>query len=109
MWHNLHSENKHLTGRVSKSQIDKLERISKEEKIDRSSVLRKVLDIGLDEYDRRKAVEEYRRDKLSVGKAAELAGISIAEFYKILENEDIPIRIDVKGIKLSLESDFGKK
>jgi predicted HTH domain antitoxin len=105
----LHSENRHLTGRVSKSHIEKLERISKEEKIDRSSVLRKVLDIGLDEYDRRKAVEEYRRGKLSVGKAAELAGISIAEFYKILENEDIPIRIDIKGIKLSLESDFGKK
>ena len=105
----MHSENRHLTGRVSKSQIDKLERISKEEKIDRSSVLRKVLDIGLDEYNKRKAVEEYRRGKLSVGKASELAGISIAEFYKILENEDIPIRIDIKGIRLSLESDFGKR
>jgi len=104
----MHSENKHLTGRVNKHQIDQLERISREEKIDRSAVLRKVLDIGLGEYNKRKAVEEYRKGKVSVGKAAELAGISIAEFYKILEDEDVPIRIDIKGTEESLESDFGK-
>ena len=51
-----------------------------------------------------RAIEGYRRGKISVGKAAELAAISIAEFYKILENEDIPIRIDVEGIKRALES-----
>jgi len=103
------SRNRHLTGRVSKSQLDQLERISKEEGTDRSSVLRKVLDIGLDEYNKRKAVEEYRKGKVSVGRAAEIAGISIAEFYRILENEDIPIKVDIAGIRLSLESDFGKK
>jgi len=102
------SENRHLTGRVSKSQIDQLERISKEEKTDRSSVLRKVLDLGLDEYNRRRAAEEYRKGKISVGKGAEIAGISIAEFYRILEDENIPIRIDIAGIKQSLRNDFGK-
>jgi len=103
------SRNRHLTSRVSKSQLDQLERISKEEGTDRSSVLRKVLDIGLDEYNKRKAVEEYRKGKVSVGRAAEIAGISIAEFYRISENEDIPIKVDIAGIRLSLESDFGKK
>lgn len=102
------SENKHLSGRVNRRQIEQLERISREEKTDRSSALRKVLDLGLDEYNRRKGLENYRKGKVSIGKAAELAGVSIAEFYKMLEDEDIPIRIDIKGIKQSLESDFGK-
>ena len=57
----MQSENRHLTGRVSKSQIDRLDRISMEEKIDRSSVLRKVLDIGLDEYTKQKAIEGYQK------------------------------------------------
>lgn len=102
------SENVHLTGRVSRRQIKQLERISKEEKTDRSSALRKVLDLGLDEYNRQNALESYRRGKASIGKASELAGVSIAEFYKILEEENIPLRIDINGIKESLEKDFGK-
>ena len=82
------------------------ERISNEEKIDRSSALRKVLDIGLAEYNKRKAVEKYRNGKVSIGRAAELAGVSIAEFYKILEEENVPIRIDLAGIKQAIEEDF---
>lgn len=100
--------NKHLSGRVNKHQIEELERISKEEGTDRSSVLRKVLDLGLGEYNKQKAVELYRKGKVSVGRAAEIAQVSIAEFYKILEDEDVPLRVDVKGIKEFLEKDFGK-
>ena len=105
----MRSENLHLTGRVSKSQMDELEKISKEEKIDRSSALRKVLDIGLNEYNKRKAVEDYRMGRVSIGKASELAGISIAEFYKILENENVPLKIDVTGIKLASKQDFPRE
>jgi predicted HTH domain antitoxin len=64
------SENGYLTGRVRKSKADL-----------------------------RKAVEEYKMGRVSVGKAAEMAGISIAEFYRILKNEDIAIRVDIAGIK----------
>ena len=103
------SDNRHLTGRVNKRQVEQLERISREEKTDRSSVLRRILDLGLDEYNRRKAVESYRRGKVSIGRASELAGVSMSEFYKILEDEDVPIRIDIKAIEQSLESDFGEK
>ena len=71
------SQNKHLTGRVNKRQIEQLDRISKEEKIDRSSALRKVLDIGLEQYNKQRAVEEYRKGKVSIGGATEIASVSI--------------------------------
>ncbi|MHB1868711.1 MAG: UPF0175 family protein [Nitrososphaerales archaeon] len=103
------TEKRHLSGRVNKRQIEQLEKISREEKSDRSSVLRKLLDLGLNEYNREKAVEQYRKGKISIGRAAEIAGVSISEFYKILEIEDVPVRIDIKAIEESLESDFGKK
>lgn len=105
----LGSEVKHLTGRVYRKQIEVLDRISREEGIDRSAALRKVLDIGLHEYMKRKAVEDYRRGKLSVGKAAEDAGVSIAEFYKILSDEGVPIKVDTEAIKDALKEDFGDK
>lgn len=103
------SETRHLTGRVHRRQIDILDRISKEEKIDRSAALRKILDIGLREYMKRRAVEDYRRGKLSIGKAAENADTSIAEFYKILSDEGIPIRVDTTVIKEALKEDLGEK
>ncbi len=100
------SEVKHLTGRVNRRQIELLDNISKEEQIDRSAALRKILDIGLKEYMKRKAVENYRIGKISLGKASEEAGVSIAEFYNILQNEDVPIKINTTTIKEALEEDF---
>lgn len=100
-------EVRHLTGRVPQSQVDVLERISREE-IDRSAALRKVLEIGIREYMTRRAIEEYRRGKVSIGKATEEAGVSIAEFYRILEKEGIPIKVDVAAIRHAWKVDFGE-
>jgi predicted HTH domain antitoxin len=95
----MQGETKHLTGRVSKRQIDRLDKISRQENTDRSSTLRKILEIGMNEYAKRKAIEEYREGRISVGKAAEESGLSIAEFYMILEKENVPVRIDLESLK----------
>jgi len=98
----------HLTGRVHRRQIEILDQISREENIDRSAALRKVLDIGLQEYMKRKAVEDYRRGRLSIGRAAEDAGMSIAEFYNVLGQEGVSIRLDTAAVKEALKEDFGE-
>ena len=97
-------EIEHLTARVLKRQIEALERVSAEEKIDRSAALRKVLDIGLREYSKGRSVEEYRAGRMSVGRAAEEAGISIAEFYRVLSSEGVPINVDVDAIRSALRT-----
>lgn len=99
---------RHLTGRVNREQVEVLDKISREEKIDRSAVLRKILDLGIREYMKQKAIEEYRRGVLSLGKAAEKAGVSTAEFYRILEEEGIPIKIDRVAVKEAVKKDFGE-
>ncbi len=102
------SQTEHLTGRVPKKYVEELKKISKDEGIDRSTALRKVLDIGFKEYRREKAVERYRRGKASIGRAAEEAGVSIFEMYDILEREKIPIELDLKSMKEALRQDFLK-
>ena len=64
-----------------------------------------MLDIGLHEYMKRKAVEDYRRGRVSIGKAAEEADVSIAEFYKVLSDEGIPVKVDITVIKDALKED----
>lgn len=102
------SEVKHLTSRVHRRQMEMLDHISREENIDRSAALRKVLDIGLQEYMKRKAVEDYRRGRLSIGRAAEDAGMSIAEFYNVLGQEGVSIRLNMAAVKEALKEDFGE-
>lgn len=102
----MRSETKHLTGRVGQRQMERLEKISREEKIDRSAALRKVLEIGIREYMRRKAVDDYRKGQLSIGKVAEEADVSVAEFYKILEDEGVPIKIDAGVLKDALKAEY---
>lgn len=97
-----------MTARVLGRQIRALEKVAAEEKIDRSAALRKVLDIGLREYSKKKAVEEYRVGRISVGRAAEEAGMSIAEFYRTLSIEGIPIKIDLAAFRAALRKDFEK-
>ncbi|MBI2936850.1 MAG: UPF0175 family protein [Thaumarchaeota archaeon] len=57
--------------------------------------------MGIKEYLKRKAVDDYRKGQLSIGKAAETADVSVSEFYKILEG--IPVKIDAGLLKDSLE------
>ncbi|MHB8567602.1 MAG: UPF0175 family protein [Nitrososphaerales archaeon] len=64
------------------------------------------MDIGIREYLKQKGVEDYRKGNISIGKAAEEAGLSIAEFYQILEDEDVPIRIDTGILRDASVSDF---
>lgn len=97
-----------MTGRVSREQLEWLDRISKEEKIDRSSALRRIIEIGIDEYRKRRAIDDYRRGRISIGKAAENGRLSLAEFYEALEAEGIPVRVDLRHLKESIRSDFGK-
>lgn len=43
------------------------------------------------------AVELYKKKKVSLGRAAEIASVTIEEFKEILEERDIKIEIDAKG------------
>ena len=95
-----------MTGRVDVRLIRLLDKISREEKVHRSAALRKVLDIGIKEYLKRKSVEDYRRGRISIGRAAEEAEVSVAEFCRILADEGVPIKIDTKVLEETLESDL---
>ena len=83
----MQSETRHITGRVKKRQVEELDKISEEENIDRSSALRKVLDIGLAEYLKRKAVEEYRKGKVSIGRASRRLDCQLRRCTKYLRRK----------------------
>jgi hypothetical protein len=96
----------HISGRITKDQFKILDKIAELERVDRSTALRKIIDIGSMEYFRKKAAEMYRRGEISIGKAAEIAGVSLWEMYDILDREGITLKIDRKAIEERFAEDF---
>jgi len=88
-----------LAARVSKEVSDLIAEISAEEKLDRSSVVRRLLDIGVREWRTRNALERYGRGSVTLPRAAELAGVSIYEMIAILEERKIPYRYDLSDLE----------
>lgn len=70
--------------RLPKEILMKIEKMSKEEMLDRSSIIRKLIMIGYFDLIKRKAVEEYFKGKITFSEAAYRAGISLWEMEKYL-------------------------
>ncbi len=83
-----------LSVKVDKKKLRELEEIARDENSDRSATARRLLDIGMKEWKINKAVEMFRRGKISLWKGATAADISLREFVEILEDR----RVDWIGV-----------
>ncbi len=61
----------------------------REERLDRSAALRRLLHLGADEYRRRKALEALASGKASFGEAAEIAGLTLWEFRELVKERKV--------------------
>jgi len=75
------------------------------ERKDRSALIRELLDRGIKGKDIDYAVEAYRKGQATGWRAAQLAGISLWNFYKILNERGVLIQYsehdleeDLKGL-----------
>lgn len=78
-------------------------RKAKEEKIPKSAVIRRLLALGM-EYDRlRKGVELYRDRKVSLGRAAEIAGVPITQMMDWLVRFGVKANITIEDYRSGSE------
>jgi len=91
--------------RLPRKTLKKLGEVANREGKDRSSLIRELLEHGIKEKDLDNAVELYRKGQVTGWKAAQLAGISLWNFYKILDEKGILIQYsehdleeDLKGL-----------
>jgi len=78
--------------RLPEEDVVVIDRLAKEEKTDKSSTARELIELGRVYF----AIKKYKENKISLGKAAELAGVSLSEMMDLLGE---------MGIKSHLELD----
>jgi metal-responsive CopG/Arc/MetJ family transcriptional regulator len=88
---------------VPKEILEKSDRIAKEKLEDRSTVMRELLNLGLKQYLLQEALKKYTESKISMGKAAEAADVSIWKFLDEMKDRKIPIRYDLDDIKSEID------
>lgn len=66
-----------------------LEAYLEDEKLDRSTAVRKLLSEGLEAWRREHALEQLAAGTITFGKAANVAGMSIWDFAQLVKQRDI--------------------
>jgi predicted HTH domain antitoxin len=82
-----------------KKEIDSLKTLYNEEQ---SSLIRRLLKKSINEEKIELAVKMYIDEKISLGKASELAGISIWEMFDELKRRNIALKYKISDAELEL-------
>ena len=88
-----------VTARLKTELLREIQEIAEEESIDRSSAIQRLLQIGLKEYKMEKALNLYRNGKVTLWKAADLAGVSLREMMEAIKARDIPYQYDLEALE----------
>lgn len=97
-----------VTVTMSEEILDELDEIAKERHEDRSSALRQILAVGISETKIKGALESYSMGKVSIGKAAESAGVSLWRFLDLLKERKVPLKYSMEDAEKEITSILGK-
>lgn len=78
-----------ISARLPDELETELERYLESENLDRSTAIRKLLSESLDEWRRKRALEQLADGTVTFSKAAEIAELSVWEFAQLAEEHDI--------------------
>ncbi|NOR49345.1 MAG: hypothetical protein GQ533_15090 [Methanosarcinaceae archaeon] len=88
----------------SKDIEKKIDLLASEFHLDKAAVVNDLIDIGAQQKLIDFALDKYTKKKVSLGKAAEIAGISIREMLDTLNEKEIPLHISKKSILSDFEA-----
>lgn len=77
----------------------KIRKLMEFEKSDKSSIIRKALEKGVNEELKRLALNLYIERKVSLAKAAEIAEISVRELLKLIKERGLSLNITVEDLR----------
>lgn len=85
---------KTVTVRIPEELFKEIEGVCDVEKSDRAEVLRRLLDNALKEWKLKRAIELLRDNKVTIRKAAKIAGRKYVEMLDIASQKGIPIQME---------------
>jgi predicted transcriptional regulator len=91
------------TVRLGDETLRELDALAEREGVDRTTVLKKALDLGVREMKIDRAVDRYQKGFISAWRAAQEAGISLWEFIDVLKKREIGFVTSEEDLERMLE------
>jgi len=88
-----------IATRVTRLLEQQVREVMREEGVDKSTAVRRLLELGALEWRRSRALELYRQKRVSLWRAAELSGLSLREMLECVKKEGLPIHVSVEDIE----------
>lgn len=94
---------RNVSVRLDDELVQQVDELADMENLDRSQLLRHVLQEGLEQYRLELAVKQYAENERTVSEAAVLAGVPVGEFMDKLVERGIQADLSVTDLEDSLE------
>lgn len=97
--------------RIEEDFLSSVDKLSEEESLDRSSMLRKLLHLGFSDYMKHKVKEKYLAGKITLSEAAKMANLTLWEMQKYLVEGGYQSSYSIEDLEedLCLLKQFKKK
>ena len=92
-----------LTARVPDEMVKELEKVSKQEQLDKSTVVRRLLEESLHHWREQRALEQYQKGIWSTEQAAHYAKVSLWRFFELLKQQGIFLNYDEEELQEDLK------
>ena len=89
--------------RLDNGLLNRIESLSKEESLDRSSAIRLLLEEGYSNYMKKKAAEEFKSGKITFSRAAEKAGLTLWEMEQFLVINGFKSQYSIEDLEQELK------
>lgn len=82
------------------SEIEEIQNLIK---LDKSSIIRHLISRAVREIKIEMAIEEYKKGKVSFGKASEIPGVNLWEFIDICHKNKVPLNLTEEDADLNIQ------
>lgn len=93
-----------ITARLGENVVKELFLVSKTENLDKSTVIRNMLENSILDWRKKRALKLYSEGKYSVEQAAKFAKTSLWSFFGFLKENKVPINYDIKELEKELKN-----
>lgn len=92
-----------VTARLPREMLEEIEATAERDKVDRSELIRRLLDAALRQRRIEEAVRDYRDGRVTLWRASEAAGLSLREMMEIVKERKVPVPYTLDDLDRDLE------
>ncbi len=98
-----------ISVRVRRDQAEEIDALAEERGVDRSAKMRELLAIALSEARLRTALDQLREGRVSVWRAAKLAGVTYREMLTAMREHNVPFPLSEDELRREIDETLRRK